>query len=186
MEEGVRAEMLRAVMEDAAAAAAEDDAQSDDQPEEEKEEEEEKRGEEDTEMRPEETKPSTASSLSHYLSQPLTYTTDSNGQPICLDAEGNGVMMGWERDIMRQTVDRMVDQGWADRKGKKREVLLDEEERGDRYPLKVVNVGFGLGIVSLVITRSVERKKNEKLTFCCTGFSKRSTRSFKSTLRLYT
>ncbi|GAA6017103.1 hypothetical protein JCM11491_003259 [Sporobolomyces phaffii] len=147
-DEGVRAEMLRAVMEDAAAATSspsdddDDDVEGSGEPKAAAGDEQAKEdGDEDAPA-----KPSTASSLAHYLSQPLTYTTDSHGQPICLDAEGNGVMMGWERDIMRETVERMVRQGWGDRKGKAREQLV-EEEAGDRYPLRVVNVGFGLGII---------------------------------------
>jgi len=127
LEEGTRAEMLRAVMEDA--------AQLED------EEEQEEKTTTTT------TSASTASSLSHYLSQPLTYTTDSNGQSICLDVEGNGVMMGWEREIMKQTVERMLSKNWKDRKGKQRQILIDEEVKNDRLPLRVVNVGFGLGII---------------------------------------
>ncbi|GAA5943561.1 protein-arginine N5-methyltransferase [Sporobolomyces koalae] len=139
MDEGVRAEMLRAVMEDAADANNDDD---DDEVE----------PGPDSEMTESESaepaeKPSTASSLSHYLSQPLTYVTDSAGQEICLDAEGNGVMMGWEKDIMRDTVKHMLEQGWGDRKGKSRDVLIREEDEEDRAPLRTVNVGFGLGII---------------------------------------
>ncbi|GAA5961984.1 hypothetical protein JCM3765_007183 [Sporobolomyces pararoseus] len=148
MEEGVRAEMLRAVMEDAADLEGE---QEEDAIEEEKEEEEQTSKQQDTEMKTtdeaeEEIKLSTASSLTQYLSQPLTYTTDSNGQPICLDSEGNGVMMGWEKPIMFETVQAQLSKGWSDRKGKSRAELLEEEE-GDRYHLRVMNVGFGLGIV---------------------------------------
>ncbi|GAA5991386.1 hypothetical protein JCM5350_007196 [Sporobolomyces pararoseus] len=134
LEEGIRAEMLRAVMEDAQ----EQDITI---------EEEEQEQEQDTEMKQEEEiKLSTASSLTQYLSQPLTYVTDSNNQPICLDSEGNGVMMGWEKPIMFQTVEHQLSKGWSDRKGKSRSQLLQEEE-GDRYPLRVMNVGFGLGII---------------------------------------
>jgi len=150
MQEGIRAEMLRAVMEDAAQV---DNNNNDDEEEfveEAKSTKEAEPEQEDTKMNSSEPpQPSTASSLSHYLSQPLTYVKDSSGQDVCLDSEGNGVMMGWEREIMRETVSKMLEQGWGDRKGKKREILVDEEE-GDRPSLTVVNVGFGLGIVSFL------------------------------------
>ena len=158
MQEGIRAEMLRAVMEDAAQLENDND---DDTIEEEEESEEASREPEMEEEEEEDSKvieepnqkPSTASSLSHYLSQPLTYVKDSSGQDVCLDSEGNGVMMGWEREIMRETVEKMLGQGWGDRKGKKREVMVEEEE-GERTSLTVVNVGFGLGIVSSFATRN--------------------------------
>ncbi|GAA5843801.1 hypothetical protein JCM5353_001945 [Sporobolomyces roseus] len=150
MQEGIRAEMLRAVMEDAAQL----DNNNNNDDEEELEEEakstkeaEPQEEEEDTNMNSSDPpQPSTASSLSHYLSQPLTYVKDTSGQDVCLDSEGNGVMMGWEREIMKETVSKLLEQGWGDRKGKKREVLIEEEE-GDRTSLTVVNVGFGLGII---------------------------------------
>lgn len=159
MEEGVRAEMLRAVMEDVQGEVETSDEEDQDMIEEEGQEEGQNT---DVELReaeqqsndmmvgergePDEVKLSTASSLAQYLSQPLTYTTDSNGQAICLDSEGNGVMMGWEKPIMRETVSAMLSKGWSDRKGKARQQLIEEEE-GDRYHLRVINVGFGLGII---------------------------------------
>ncbi|GAA6042940.1 hypothetical protein JCM8097_000008 [Rhodosporidiobolus ruineniae] len=95
---------------------------------------------------------STASDNALFLSSALTFTTDSTGQPIALDAEGNGVMMGWEAPIMRETVRAMIEQpggpwsGKRDRRGKGREEL-EREEEGERETLNVINVGFGLGIV---------------------------------------
>ena len=155
MQEGIRAEMLRAVMEDAAQLENDKDDDTIEEEEEEVSKEPEKEEEEEDSKMIEEPnqKPSTASSLSHYLSEPLTYAKDSSGQDVCLDSEGNGVMMGWEREIMRETVEKMLGQGWGDRKGKKREVLVEEEE-GERTSLTVVNVGFGLGIVSSFATRN--------------------------------
>ncbi|GAA5912353.1 protein-arginine N5-methyltransferase [Sporobolomyces salmoneus] len=152
LEEGTRAEMLRAVLEDSQSQDRDQDqSTSTDVEDEETPIDVEGESKPDQEPEPEQdlsmhSKPSTASSLHHYLSQPLTYTVDTSGQPICLDSEGNGVMMGWERGIMERTVEEMLSRGWGDRKGKTRETLLSEEE-GERSPLRVVNVGFGLGII---------------------------------------
>ncbi|KAI0070018.1 arginine methyl transferase [Panus rudis PR-1116 ss-1] len=75
-----------------------------------------------------------AGSTETYLSSRLRYTQDENGQEICLLALENGeevgVMMGWERDIMRQTVDKLCS---------------DHPQR--HSGLKILNVGFGLGII---------------------------------------
>ena len=151
-EEGVRAEMLRSVLEDAEL------EQGDQDEEEEKEpsggEDQEMSNDDDTAKEEEVPGPSTASDLKHYLSQPLTYTVDPNGQPICLDAEGNGVMMGWERELMRETVRHMLTSSeeestcWSDRKQLSRGEIEEQEAQGEREPLRVLNVGFGLGIVS--------------------------------------
>lgn len=95
---------------------------------------------------------STASDNATFLASRLTFTQDAAGQPVALDAEGNGVMMGWESGIMRRTADRLCEAGWRDRRegGKSWEELKREEEDEDseREPLRVMNVGFGLGIVS--------------------------------------
>jgi len=67
------------------------------------------------------------------LKSKLKYTTDGRGQKICLldvDGEEVGVMMGWEEGIMRKTVKKLCG---------------DHPNSSD---LKVLNVGFGLGIVS--------------------------------------
>lgn len=56
-----------------------------------------------------------------------------HGQHICVlevDGEEIGVMMGWEKDIMRETVQKLC---------------LDHPKASE---LKVLNIGFGLGIVS--------------------------------------
>jgi len=68
-----------------------------------------------------------------FLSSQLRFTVDDFGQEICLlkteDAEV-GVMMGWERELMRETVQR----------------LCSDHERL-QSGLKVLNIGFGLGII---------------------------------------
>ncbi|ORY88145.1 S-adenosyl-L-methionine-dependent methyltransferase [Leucosporidium creatinivorum] len=117
--EGVRAEMLRAAMEAAAAS---------------EEEEEEEEIDEDGDVKP---KLSTASDNATFLASKLKFTKDSSGQEIAVDEEGNGVMMGWEREIMRVSAERLCEPFTARRKGVK-----DSEEE-----LNVVNVGFGLGII---------------------------------------
>ncbi|GAA5866279.1 hypothetical protein JCM8547_007227 [Rhodosporidiobolus lusitaniae] len=145
-QEGVRSEMLRAVLEEVNGGQAgskdgggeKEDAEMGDS------------GEEETKDDPK----STASDNARFLSSSLKFVTDASGQPIALDAEGNGVMMGWERPIMEATVERMVRHGgkgpWEDRKGKKREELVKEEE-GERETLNVINVGFGLGIIDSLL-----------------------------------
>ncbi|GAA5842415.1 hypothetical protein JCM11251_004221 [Rhodosporidiobolus azoricus] len=148
LEEGVRAEMLRAILEAAGGA--------------DSEEEDEEMIEDGAEVPVEGAitekivrggkGKSTSSDNALFLSTPLNFTRDSSGQPIALDAEGNGVMMGWETDIMRETVDAVLADGekkggcWAGRRVKSWEELKNEEE-GERETLNVVNVGFGLGIV---------------------------------------
>ena len=67
-----------------------------------------------------------------FLKSKLKYKV-IHGQHICLidvDGEEIGVMMGWEKDIMRETVQKLC---------------LDHPKASG---LKVLNVGFGLGIVS--------------------------------------
>lgn len=61
-----------------------------------------------------------------YLSSKLEYTADEHGQLKLIDADKNGVMMGWEADIMRESA----------------RVLCE-----NRTDLDVLNVGFGLGLV---------------------------------------
>ncbi|KAM5531662.1 hypothetical protein V8D89_014651 [Ganoderma adspersum] len=74
-----------------------------------------------------------AGSTDAFLSTKLEYTKDEHGQDVCLvkvnDEEKVGVMMGWERGIMQETVRRLC---------------TDHPNFGD---LKVLNVGFGLGII---------------------------------------
>ncbi|KAL1748763.1 S-adenosyl-L-methionine-dependent methyltransferase [Schizophyllum fasciatum] len=72
-----------------------------------------------------------AGSTEAFLKSKLRYTKDDHGQEICMlninESEEVGVMMGWERGIMQETVKRTT----ANAKG----------------PLKILNVGFGLGII---------------------------------------
>ncbi|KDR75852.1 hypothetical protein GALMADRAFT_226499 [Galerina marginata CBS 339.88] len=73
-----------------------------------------------------------------FLSSSLRYTVDEHGQNICLlEVEGGevGVMMGWEENIMRETVHRLCDC------------------RPNASHLKVLNVGFGLGIIDCLFQR---------------------------------
>ncbi|KAG6841891.1 hypothetical protein C0991_005621 [Blastosporella zonata] len=67
-----------------------------------------------------------------FLSSKLTYVKDEYDQDICLLKVGNeevGVMMGWEQDIMEKTVQALC---------------VDHPIAED---LKVLNIGFGLGII---------------------------------------
>jgi protein arginine N-methyltransferase 2 len=61
-----------------------------------------------------------------YLASTLHVTNDN-----LLDADNNGVMMTWETDIMRRTVDLF---------------LSTQPPQNDRG-LKILNIGFGLGII---------------------------------------
>ena len=68
-----------------------------------------------------------------FLESKLKFVTDKNGQNICLlvvDGEEVGVMMGWERIIMQRTVEELC------------------RDHPNTSALRVLNVGFGLGIVS--------------------------------------
>lgn len=57
-----------------------------------------------------------------YLKSDLTFT-----ESALLDSDANGVMMAWETDIMRRTVD----------------LLLPDSQPGKR----ILNIGFGMGII---------------------------------------
>lgn len=77
---------------------------------------------------------SAVASADAFLSSKLRYTQDAHGQDICMldlnDGQEVGVMMGWEREIMQKTVEKLcIDHGKKD------------------LGLKVLNVGFGLGII---------------------------------------
>jgi protein arginine N-methyltransferase 2 len=105
MDEGVRAEMLRSIME------------ADDEPEEDA---------------PQAL--SSASDNATFLKSKLRFET-TDGHERCLDAEGNVVMAGWESNIMRETAQKLC-----------------EGLEGDEEGISVLNVGFGLGIVSFFTT----------------------------------
>ncbi|KAJ7084437.1 arginine methyl transferase [Mycena belliarum] len=74
-----------------------------------------------------------AASSQVFLSSELRFVVDEHGQDICMlnikGGEEIGVMMGWETEIMRETVAKLC---------------LDREPTGS---LKILNVGFGLGII---------------------------------------
>ncbi|KAJ7462362.1 arginine methyl transferase [Mycena galericulata] len=76
---------------------------------------------------------SAAASIDAFLSSTLRFTVDDHGQDICMldvDGEEIGVMMGWERGIMEETVAQLT---------------LHGEPASEN--LKIMNVGFGLGII---------------------------------------
>ncbi|KAF8633399.1 hypothetical protein AX17_004570 [Amanita inopinata Kibby_2008] len=73
-----------------------------------------------------------AGSSKAFLSSKLHFTKDETGQDVCLVNAGSqevGVMMGWEREIMRETVQRLC------------------QNHKNAQHLRVLNVGFGLGII---------------------------------------
>ncbi|KAF7315624.1 hypothetical protein MIND_00077800 [Mycena indigotica] len=73
-----------------------------------------------------------ATSSETFLGSPLIYKQDQLGQDVCMvdiDGEEVGVMMRWEEGIMERTLERM-----------KAECKKTEN-------LRVLNVGFGLGII---------------------------------------
>jgi len=81
-----------------------------------------------------ETDETAAGTSVNFLSSELRYTKDEFGQDICsvnVDGEDIGVMMGWETPIMSETVQFIYD------------------SIPDRDNLRVLNIGFGLGIVSV-------------------------------------
>ncbi|BFZ60502.1 Arginine N-methyltransferase 2 [Saitoella coloradoensis] len=61
-----------------------------------------------------------------YLNSKLTWTEPTDGAKTLLDDDNNGVMMSWEKDIMKRSA----------------EVLVPTPGEGS-----VLNIGFGLGIV---------------------------------------
>lgn len=99
------------------------------------EEEEEQKGEEEDkeeeEPRFQPPKEDTAADVTSeaYLRSKLTY---SDGKLV--DDDGNGVMMAWETDIMRQSVD----------------ALLPNKEPGKR----ILNIGFGMGIIDTMFAET--------------------------------
>ncbi|CAH7689487.1 S-adenosyl-L-methionine-dependent methyltransferase [Phakopsora pachyrhizi] len=74
---------------------------------------------------------SSVSDNAKFLSSKLTYQNNSVGQPICVDEEGNAVMMGWESMIMKETAQK----------------LCSGLENSADFELSVLNIGFGLGII---------------------------------------
>lgn len=74
---------------------------------------------------------STASNNAAFLASKLTFKTSSTGQKLCVDSEGNGVMQGWETEIMRRSAESLC------------KPFADEQD----FELSVLNIGFGLGII---------------------------------------
>ncbi|KAJ3515250.1 hypothetical protein NLJ89_g1877 [Agrocybe chaxingu] len=76
---------------------------------------------------------STASGSSDtFFASKLKYSVNENGEHVCsvdVDGEEVGVMMGWETDIMRKTVEKLC------------------QGHSKSNDLKVLNIGFGLGII---------------------------------------
>ncbi|RDB25345.1 Protein arginine N-methyltransferase 2 [Hypsizygus marmoreus] len=73
-----------------------------------------------------------AGSTDAFLSSKLRFSKDAQNQDVCLVKVGEeeiGVMMGWERGIMEETVRMLCD------------------DRPGTQELKVLNIGFGLGII---------------------------------------
>ena len=76
--------------------------------------------------------PTATGSTDVFLSSKLRFIKDASNQDVCMLDVGQdevGVMMGWERGIMTKTVEKLC---------------KDHPKVND---LKVLNVGFGLGIV---------------------------------------
>ncbi|KAG8891169.1 Arginine N-methyltransferase 2, partial [Tulasnella sp. 417] len=75
-----------------------------------------------------------AASTDAFLASSLRYTTDENGQEVCMvdagDGEEVGVMMGWEQPIMDETVRQLCAGHATGSEG-----------------LSILNVGFGLGMI---------------------------------------
>ncbi|KAL7413701.1 S-adenosyl-L-methionine-dependent methyltransferase [Mrakia frigida] len=72
-----------------------------------------------------------AGNTAKFLESKLTYLVDDEGRERVVDEDGNGVMMRWEEGIMRLTVEKLT------------EGMKGEDGEG----LRVLNVGFGLGII---------------------------------------
>lgn len=62
------------------------------------------------------------------------------GHEVCVDADGNGVMMAWERGIMERSANALLEG-------------LEADEDG----LAVLNVGFGLGLVDTALQQHKPR-----------------------------
>ncbi|KAG9014458.1 Arginine N-methyltransferase 2 [Tulasnella sp. JGI-2019a] len=83
-----------------------------------------------------------AASLDTFLASRLTFTSDAKGQDLCMVQAGDGtnvgVMMGWEKPIMAETVQKICNPA------------------SGPQGLHILNVGFGLGIIdSLFQAQSV-------------------------------
>ncbi|KAJ4483369.1 arginine methyl transferase [Lentinula aciculospora] len=73
-----------------------------------------------------------AASTDAFLKSKLKFIKDANGQEICVVKAGDeeiGVMMGWEQGIMQETLKSLC------------------EDHPSLDNLKILNIGFGLGII---------------------------------------
>jgi protein arginine N-methyltransferase 2 len=84
---------------------------------------------------------STASDNKAFLKSRLRFETDEHGDERCIDEEGNGVMMGWENPIMQETA-RLLCEGHQ-----------GMEAEGEERDYAVLNVGFGLGLIDTELQR---------------------------------
>lgn len=78
--------------------------------------------------------PTSAGDNLTFLRSKLTWDVGEDGKERVLDEDGNGVMMGWEEPLMVAHVEAV------------KERLKEKMERGEE--VSVLNIGFGLGIVS--------------------------------------
>jgi hypothetical protein len=78
--------------------------------------------------------PTSAGDNLTFLRSKLTWSTGDDGRERVLDEDGNGVMMGWEEPLMVAHVEAVKAR------------LKEKMERGEE--VSVLNIGFGLGIVS--------------------------------------
>ena len=78
--------------------------------------------------------PTSAGDNLTFLRSKLTWDVGEDGKERVLDEDGNGVMMGWEEPLMVAHVNSV------------KERLKGKMESGEG--VSVLNIGFGLGIVS--------------------------------------
>lgn len=78
--------------------------------------------------------PTSAGDNLTFLRSKLTWDVGEDGKERVLDEDGNGVMMGWEEPLMVAHVEAV------------KERLKEKMEGGEE--VSVLNIGFGLGIVS--------------------------------------
>lgn len=76
-----------------------------------------------------------------FLSSPLRFFTDEKGKERCLDQDDNMVMAGWETAIMRRSADALC------KDFPPRYEVHDEDGERRTEGFRVLNIGYGLGIV---------------------------------------
>lgn len=94
---------------------------------------------------------SAAGSTDAFLSSKLRFVKDAHGQDICeVDADGEtvGVMMGWERGISEHAPKTMMCRTCSTSQVQATVERVCSDHPELQSGLKVLNVGFGLGIVS--------------------------------------